>query len=263
MGTGRFSSVTIRAGESDLWIGYRSDGPEPDLPLQAEVEAAALIQLSRLRDDVQGYARSRPHFYPALEPLPLDPAAPPVVAALLRAGQAAGVGPMAAVAGAIAEAVGRDLVRRFGLREAVVENGGDLWVSVAEPLALAVYAGLSSLSGGFSVLIDPAQCPCGLACSSGTVGPSLSFGKADAAVVLAADAAAADAWATALGNRVHRAADLEGAVRSVLSAEDAYPAEFRPRGALAVLADRLAAAGSIRLGPAPLNSGPSWGSIDP
>jgi ApbE superfamily uncharacterized protein (UPF0280 family) len=170
---------------------------------------------------------------------------------------------MAAVAGAIAEAVGRDLVQRFGLREAVVENGGDLWICVAEPLALAVYAGLSSLSGGFSVLIDPAQSPCGLACSSGSIGPSLSFGKADAAVVLADDAALADAWATALGNRIRRAADLEGALRSVLSAEDACPAEFRPRGALAVLADRLAAAGSIRLGPPPLNSGLSWGSIDP
>jgi len=262
MGTGRFSSVSVRAGESDLWIGYRSDGSGPDLPLQAAVESAAQLKLSQLRDDIQTYARSRPQFYPALEPLPFDSAALPVVAAMLRAGQAAGVGPMAAVAGAIAEAVGRDLVQRFGLQETVVENGGDLWIFVTEPLALAVYAGLSSLSGRFSVLIDPAQSPCGLACSSGSVGPSLSFGKADAAVVLADDAALADAWATALGNRIHRAADLEGAVRSVLARDVAPSGKDRPRGALAVLADRLAAAGSIRLGPPPLNSGPSWGSID-
>lgn len=182
---------------------------------------------------------------------------------MLRAGAAAGVGPMAAVAGALAEILGRSLAERFGLRELVVENGGDLWIRVREPLRVSVYAGLSSLSGKFSLLVDAergAPMPCGLACSSGTVGPSLSFGKADAAVVLAADAALADAWATALGNRVRRAEDLEPAVlRTVEVRRTALGGETvdAPAGALAVLADRLAAAGCIVLGPPPLPPEPS------
>jgi ApbE superfamily uncharacterized protein (UPF0280 family) len=90
------------------------------------------------------------------------------------------------------------------------------------------------------------------------VGPSLSFGKADAAIVLSRDAAAADAWATALGNRLRMAADLEPAIRSIMAFSDgrggeAGPAalaeELKPIGALAVMADRLAAAGSLKLAP--------------
>jgi hypothetical protein len=163
---------------------------------------------------------------------------------MLRAGLAADVGPMASVAGAVAESVGRGLVDAFGMKEVVVENGGDLWIAVAEPLTVSVYAGLSSLSGRIGVVVDPGCTPCGVATSSGTVGPSLSFGKADAALAVSPDAASADAWATALGNRCRTWADAEEAVRSLTAG--GHP---ELRGALVVMGDRLAAAGAVRLTP--------------
>jgi ApbE superfamily uncharacterized protein (UPF0280 family) len=61
--------------------------------------------------------------------------------------------------------------------------------------------------------------PLALCTSSGTVGPSLSYGKADAVTVRARSAALADAAATALGNRVSRASDIQGAIRQAQSIE--------------------------------------------
>lgn len=242
--------MEVSVGESDLWIGF-----DPDAAGRAaEITDAALGVLRTVRAEIEARCGADPAFLASLEPLPEDPGAPPVVGAMLRAARAAGVGPMAAVAGAVAEAVGRTLRARFGLREVVVENGGDLWLAVAEPLTVAVYAGLSSLSGAFGVVVHPELCPCGLATSSGTVGPSLSFGKADAALALASDAALADAWATALGNRVRSRTDAEGAVREALSPASGLgtePAADRPLGVLVVVADVLAAAGAVRLAPLP------------
>lgn len=193
--------------------------------------------------------------------MPDDASAPSIVRAMLRAGLAAGVGPMAAVAGAVAEEVGAGLKARFGLREIVVENGGDLWIDVAEPLVVALYAGISSLSGRVGVVVPPELCPCGLATSSGTVGPSTSFGKADAALAIAGGGAEADAWATALGNRCRSWTEAEAAVgelgptgREAAAAppprgDRAAASLRRPKGVLVVMADKLAAAGALRLAP--------------
>lgn len=239
--------MEVALGESDLWIGFDQEAADRG----PEIEDAVRNELRSVRAEIEARGKADPAFISSLEPLTVDPAAPPAVGAMLRAARAAGVGPMAAVAGAVAEAVGRALRVRFGLREVVVENGGDLWIAVEEPLTVAVYAGISSLSGTFGVVVPPELCPCGVATSSGTVGPSLSFGKADAALAIASDAALADAWATALGNSVRSASDAEGAVRAALSPPGTELSTDRPIGALVVVADILAAAGRIRLAPLP------------
>jgi ApbE superfamily uncharacterized protein (UPF0280 family) len=147
---------------------------------------------------------------------------------MIAAGEEAGVGPMAAVAGAVAEFLGRDLDGEFRCREIAVENGGDLWLKFEEDIDAAVFAGASPLSGRVGVSIPAALSPLGLCTSSGTVGPSLSLGRADAAMIAyrsaaegspsAASAAApcaaalADAWATALGNAVSSELDIEVAL---------------------------------------------------
>lgn len=306
MGRGRFNSITVAEGESDLWIGWnggflartgsgvpplpgipsRPKVPQPRVPtgseeppsqsLEQELRHLAAALLHRLRANIQEYAAVHPDFLTSLEPLPSDPDAPEPVRSMLTAALAAGVGPMAAVAGAIAEALGRALQDQFHFNELVIENGGDYWLMVQEPLPVLVYAGLSSLSEQVSVMVSPEQSPCGLACSSGTVGPSLSFGKADAALVLAPAAAAADAWATALGNRLRFQSDLAPAVEELIhrtkvlplgartvhqdpagftAAAAYYPhggegtrADLLPLGALAIMGDKLAACGAIRLG---------------
>ena len=107
---------------------------------------------------------------------------------------------MAAVAGAIAEAVGEALLPASP--ELIIENGGDIFLASSRPRRVGLYAGRSPFSGRLGLRIDPTLTPLGICTSSGTVGHALSFGEADAVVVLSPDAALADAVATAAGNLV-------------------------------------------------------------
>ena len=117
---------------------------------------------------------------------------------------------MAAVAGAIAEAVGKDLLAYTP--EVIVENGGDIFMKISQPRLVGVYAGESPFTGRIALEISPGEIPLGVCTSSGTVGHSLSFGAADAVVVLSHSTALADAAATAIGNRVRTADDIDVAI---------------------------------------------------
>lgn len=210
-----------------------------DLYLRADrdLTAEALAAAHEARAEVAHHIGLRPAFATALRPL--DPPTGPLpfcVAAMYAAGTAAGVGPMAAVAGAVAGAVGRSL-RRCS-REVLVENGGDLYLDLADEAVVGLYAGTAPFGGRLGLRVLPTATPLGVCTSSGTVGPSLSFGHADAAVVLAPDPALADAVATALGNRLQEEADLEPAVQWALAVPGVT-------GAVAVLGRALAAAGEV------------------
>jgi hypothetical protein len=61
------------------------------------------------------------------------------------------------------------------------------------------------------MLIKPSARARGICASSGTVGHSLSFGKADAVIIVASNAALADAVATATANRVNTKDDFAAA----------------------------------------------------
>jgi len=218
-----------RIGTSDLYI--RAD---------RDLSREALDTLRRVRGHIEGHVAARPAFATALEPLEAPAGVPAVVEAMYAAGRRADVGPLAAVAGAVAGEVGRAL--RCWTREVLVENGGDVYADVAEESVIGLFAGPSPLSGRVGLRLAPEDTPVGICTSSGTVGPSLSFGRADAATVVARDPALADAVATALGNRIRGAADLEPAVAWAM----AVPGVL---GAVAILGDRLAAMGAVELVP--------------
>ncbi len=235
MGGGRFRPLLLKDGQSDLWIG---------LPPGADGAAALAMadeELRRLRADLGAWMLEHPDFESSLGPLDEDAGAPPLAAAMLAAGRAAGVGPMAAVAGAIAQSLGEYLCAGLGLKELIIENGGDLWIRTEEELAVGIYAGLSSLSGKLGIQLPAGSC-LGLCSSSGKVGPSLSFGKADVLSVACTDAALADAYATAFGNRVRRDDDLAPAVEEAARSPGVL-------FALGIRAGRLACAGDVRLRP--------------
>ncbi len=194
-----WASFTVQVKESDLWIRARRD-------LSPQGREA----LYQCRYPVEIYIRQHPEFQESLVPLAPDPLAPALIQDMLAAGRQAGVGPMAAVAGAIAEGVGRAL--QVWSPEIVVENGGDLFLASREPLTVGIYAGKSPWSGRLGVALPPCPEGTGLCTSSGTVGHSLSFGKADAVTVLAASAALADAAATAVGNGVRTGKDIPEAL---------------------------------------------------
>jgi len=129
---------------------------------------------------------------------------------MIEASRKAGVGPMASVAGAIAEYVGRELLDFSP--EIIVENGGDIYLKSLTKRTIGVFAGNSPLTGKIGLEINPQDTPLGICTSSGTVGHSLSYGKADAVVALSSSATLADAAATAIGNRVSQASDITGAI---------------------------------------------------
>lgn len=164
----------------------------------------------KYRKEIDGYIKFDPNFLKSFSPIKVSHDALPIVKDMELAGYKAGVGPMAAVAGAIAEKVGRELLNYSS--EIIVENGGDIFLLTHYPVKVAIYAGRSPLSLKLALQIEPGQTPLGICTSSGTVGHSLSFGNADAVCVVSRSAIIADAFATAIGNIIHSAEDLDKGV---------------------------------------------------
>ena len=187
------SKVTVR--ETDLQI----------LALKDVTEQATSLVLQH-RGQLENYLTRQPAFLTSLVPLPFDPLAPPIVKAMLQAAQDTNVGPMAAVAGAVAEFVGSDLLDESG--EIIVENGGDIFMSLQRDSVVAVFAGESPLSYRIGIKVSSDRMPLGICTSSGTVGHSLSFGSSDSVTVLAHSTVLADAAATRLGNELKDANDI-------------------------------------------------------
>lgn len=192
-------SFTIQVKESDLWVRARKD-----------LSAEGYGRVFQYRHALETYIHQNPNFKDSLMPLGLDPLAPSIVQAMLQSGKAAGVGPMAAVAGAIAEFVGNDLLAFSP--DIIIENGGDLFIVCNESLTVGIYAGESPLSGRLGIQLSPSDRPVGLCTSSGTVGHSLSFGRADAVTILSPSAVLSDAVATAVGNRIRTKNDIQTAL---------------------------------------------------
>jgi ApbE superfamily uncharacterized protein (UPF0280 family) len=162
------------------------------------------------RGYLEAFIKAHPGFAAALDPWRLDGPAPKIVTDMVNAGMNAGVGPMAAVAGAIAEHVGTGLLRIAN--QVIVENGGDVFIKTNVPVTVGILAGKSPLSMQLGIRVRCGQRPVAVCTSSGTVGHSLSLGKADAACVIADSCAVADAAATAIGNLVQSPANINDAI---------------------------------------------------
>lgn len=228
----RLTSFSIAVKESDLWIAVSSTDYHKSLPQQVEK-----ILWNRRRQ-IENYLSAHPDLASSLEPCLPGAGAPKIIRSMVSAGNRTGVGPMAAVAGAIAEEVGRYLL---GLaQEVIVENGGDIFLKIEQPVNVGIYAGNSPLSGELALHVKPDQTPLGVCTSSGTVGPSLSKGTADAALALSVSTPLADAAATALGNMVKTPADLEAALAFARRIDGIT-------GALLICEDKIAAWGAIEL----------------
>lgn len=209
----RFAEFTLQYLDTDLWIGVDHGS------FRKEIAETALREVVSLRTGLDRYIHRQPLFRTSLVPVnPLDhPFAP--VTAMAEAGIRTGTGPMSSVAGMFARQVGERIRKKFRVKELVVENGGDCYIFIKEDLLFTIYAGDSPLSEKIAVIVPANETPCGVCTSSGTVGPSFSFGKADAVTVSCYSPLLADAWATALGNRVRSPGDIE----SVLTFSEKIP----------------------------------------
>ena len=190
---------TVTVKETDLYIRATTN-------LQRKARRLVL----KYRRQLEQYIEKNPDFLTSLKPLPVPAHASHIILDMIEASNQAGVGPMAAVAGAVAEYVGRELLDFSS--EIIVENGGDIFLKILSKRIVGIFAGDSPLTGKIGLEINPQDTPLGVCTSSGTVGHSLSFGKADAVVVVAVSASLADAAATAIGNRVSRPEDINSAI---------------------------------------------------
>ena len=203
---------TYRQGLHRRLPAFRVVVEQTDLWIQADRCLAAVARESVLhhRHQLEGFIRRFPGFAGSMLPWPLDGPAPPIVRRMCAAASRARVGPMAAVAGAVAAAVGDDLLEQCS--EVAVENGGDVFIKNRERVSIAIYAGDSPLSMRVGLQFEAAVDPFGVCTSSGTVGHSRSLGSADAVCVVASCCALADAAATAIGNHVQRAGDIPAGI---------------------------------------------------
>ncbi|MEE4242156.1 MAG: UPF0280 family protein [Desulfopila sp.] len=217
---------------------------ETDLHIQADREiqrrAEEIVLYCRLQ--LEDYILRNPSFYTSLAPLPKDFTAPPLIQAMFDAGRKAGVGPMAAVAGGIAEFVGLKLMAE-GVGEIIIENGGDIFLSRCQPVQLAIFAGISPLSNNVGLELVPPM-PWAVCTSSGTVGHSLSLGQADSVTVVARSAYLADAAATRLGNEVCPGSDMKKSVKKTLAVAETIEGVV---GAVVICGEVLGAVGEVKL----------------
>lgn len=222
-------SFNVVVAQTDLYI--RS---------QRNVKDKALDSVLKHRGSLEAYIKSHPLFLTTLDTYQAESEAPAIVKEMARVSQLTGVGPMAAVAGAIAEAVGRDLLAFSP--EIIVENGGDIFLKTSKKRLVGIYAGRSSFTKKIALEIVPEETPLGIGTSSGTVGHSLSLGSADAVIALSSSAALADAAATALGNMVRHADDIPRAIEKARSIEGL-------RGVVIIVGDKMGVWGRVRIVP--------------
>ena len=193
-------------------VPYRVVVKETDLMVYADaklIDATKELVLEQ-RGYVETFIASHPDFVEALVPWRLNGPAPAIIANMVEAAHNAGVGPMAAIAGAIAEQVGLGLLQLTD--QVIVENGGDVFIRTNSDLTVGIFAGNSPLSLRIGIRLKPQSNPLAVCTSSGTIGHSLSLGKADAVCVVADSCSNADAAATSIGNLVDSPADIEKAI---------------------------------------------------
>jgi uncharacterized protein len=227
--------------ETDL-IKFDVVVKETDLQILAETDLSHVARESILthRGYLEAYILQYPAFRKTLAPWPVSAPAPATVADMIVAGQKAGVGPMAAVAGAIAESVGRDLLAYS--TQVIVENGGDVFIQTDREMTVGLFAGTSPLSGRIGIKIGKDAMPIAVCTSSAIIGHSLSFGSADAACILSESGALADAVATAVGNTIKASADISTAIEFAKGIDGVL-------GVVIIVGQKMGAWGALELVP--------------
>lgn len=220
-------SFNVVVKETDIWVSADSN---------LENETRDLVFACRHK--IEAYISAHPEFATTLAPYEKDPYAPPLIGEMIHFTRKLGVGPMASVAGAIAEYVGKGILNLTN--QVIVENGGDIFLKANRPVTVAILAGDSPLSEKFGLLISPKRIPLGVCSSSGRVGHSLSMGVSDVVCLVATSAILGDGAATALGNEIKKKSDLEKVALYAKRIKGVL-------GGVAIMADRMTTWGDIEL----------------
>ena len=221
-------------------ISFNVAVKETDLYIRASrnLHRKAYKLVLKYRRMLEEYIKQNPVFLTSLEPLTVGEDAPCIVQEMAKAASKVGVGPMASVAGAIAEFVGNELLALSP--EIIIENGGDIILKSLKKRMIGIYAGKSSLTGKIGLEISAEETPLGICTSSGTVGHSLSYGKADAVIVLSQSASLADASATAIGNLIVQPDDIPNGIKLAEGVEGL-------KGVIIIQGDNMGLWGAVKI----------------
>jgi hypothetical protein len=226
---GDICSFNVKLHASDLFI--RAD---------KNLKEEAFSILTKTRRELEDYIADRDEFIHSLNPIAPDGSEPEIAHEMIMASSTAGVGPMAAVAGTIAERVGSELLNFTD--EVIVENGGDIWMKLTKPAVIGIYAKNIYFKHNLGIKIDPHKTPCSVCTSTSKLGHSISLGKADSVTIIAKTGALADAAATAVCNMVQDSETIEGALNFAMSIDGVS-------GCVIILNELLAVQGDIELCP--------------
>jgi uncharacterized protein len=217
---------------------------ETNIMLKSDVEPYNIHNFIMMqREELKKYIRRNNEFQTSLEPINIDetPPMPIIVKMMLKASHIAGVGPMAAVAGTISQ-LSLNYLLKQNSKYVIIDNGGDVALKTNKDAIMGLYAGESPLSGKIGFKIKYNKTPMGICTSSGTVGHSISFGRADSATVFTSDASVADALATSIANHATGGKEVE-LVENSLSHAEKLREHFR--GVLVVVGESAGTIGKI------------------
>ena len=227
VGTDDLVSFNVVVDQTDLFV--RAERVLPN-----EVRDSVI----KHRGVIQEYIHRRPEFQSSLTPIESAATAPAIIKDMLSAASQSGVGPMAGIAGVIAEYVGKDILQYSN--EVIVENGGDIFLKTDLERTLGIFASDSAFTKRLGLRIYPQHTPLGVCASSGTFGHSLSFGRADAAIVVSKNTTLADCVATKVGNAVKTTDDITEGINAAKSIEGVL-------GVVIIIGDKLGSWGEIEL----------------
>lgn len=208
---------------------------DTNLKVACELFDDVVDEIVAQRKILEQYIRDHPFFATSLVPVELKKGAPEIAAKMHCASQKTGLGPMASVAGTLAQC-GVEKAMAMGCSEAIVENGGDMFLAAKEDVLVGIHSGDSKFENNLAFRIT--KTPVAICSSSSRMGHSLSFGNCGLATVVSSDAALADSAATLLCNTICRVEDISMSLEKVGSIDGID-------GALAILDGRIGLFGSL------------------
>jgi len=179
----------------------------------------AYDELVKQRTLIENYIKKDPFFLTTLKPIKIKKTAPEIVKLMAKGSKIANVGPMAAVAGTIAEFIARKLIKQ-GAKTAIVENGGDIYAITKENIIIGLFSGNNKIAEKLAFRLNKTNTPIAICSSSSKLGHSISFGKCDLATVFSKKSYIADAVATAVGNKVSSIKDIEKTLNWAVKLKD-------------------------------------------
>jgi len=203
---------------------------------KGKFKSKAKLYLDEARNQIETYIKTYPHFGVSFKPIKVDTAAPSLIRSMQGASISTNTGPMASVAGAVSFYVGQRLLKFSD--EVIVENGGDIFLKSLKERIVLIYAGKSPLNKRIALKVPISSKPYGICTSSGTLGHSFSFGKADAVVIISHDSILSDAWATRIANMIKKESDIKRGINLLKK-------QSKILGGLIIKGRKLAIAGKI------------------